>query len=69
MARPELDLLGCCLVSLYFRCDILAPIPVEETLVTLNWKYFSQPLHMLINRSNQIICFDQPIKRLSRMCL
>ena len=25
---PELVLLGCCLVSLYFRCDILAPIPV-----------------------------------------
>ena len=30
MARPELDLLGCCLVSLYFHCDILAPIPVYK---------------------------------------
>ena len=27
---PELVLLGCCLVSLYFRCDILAPIPVRS---------------------------------------
>ena len=26
---PELVLLRCCLVSLYFRCDILAPILVE----------------------------------------
>ena len=26
---PELVLLGLCLVSLHFRCDILAPIPVQ----------------------------------------
>ena len=27
---PELVLLGLCLVSLHFRCDILAPIPVHS---------------------------------------
>ena len=27
---PELCLLGLCLVSLHFRCDILAPIPVKD---------------------------------------
>ena len=34
------------------------------TFVTLNWKYFSKPLHMLINRTNQIASFDQLMKRL-----
>ena len=26
---PDLALLGCCLVSLHFKCDILAPITVD----------------------------------------
>ena len=32
---PELVLLGCCLVSLHFRCDILALIPVQCKSLTL----------------------------------
>ena len=35
---PDLALLGCCLVSLHFQCDILAPIKVHKggLFVTLN---------------------------------
>ena len=32
------------------------------TFVTLKWKYFSKPLHMLNNQTNQIVCYDQPLK-------
>ena len=32
------------------------------SFVTLKWRDFSKPLPMLINRTNQIVSFDQPIK-------
>ena len=34
----------------------------KGTFVTLKWISFSQPLHGLINRTNLINCFDQPMK-------
>ena len=33
--------------------------------VYLRWKYFSKPLHMLINWTNQIVCFDQTLNKLA----
>ena len=40
-----------------------------RTFVTLKWKYFSKPLHVLNNRTNQIASFDQPMKSDQSDCL
>ena len=34
----------------------------KGTFVTIKQKYFSQPLHIESNRTNHIVCFDQPMK-------
>ena len=41
----------------------------KGTFVTLKWKYFSKPLHMLNNFTNQIASFDQPMKLDQSDCL
>ena len=35
---------------------------------TRKLRYFSKPLHMLINRTNQIVSFDQPTKSDQSVC-
>ena len=40
---PELVLLGCCLVSLYFRCDILAP---RRSRYLPEWYYKNHVYHL-----------------------
>ena len=40
----------------------------NETFVTIKWKYFSKPQHSVINRTNQIICFNQPMKSDQSYC-
>ena len=41
----------------------------NEAFVTLKWKHFSKPLHMLNNQTNLIVCFDQPMKSYQSGCL
>ena len=41
----------------------------NRTFVTLKWKYFSIPLHMLISQTNQIFYYDQSMKSDQSDCL
>ena len=41
----------------------------NKTFVTLKWKHLSKPVHMLINRTNQIVWFDQCMKSDQSDCL
>ena len=42
---------------------------MNKTFVTLKWKYFSIPLHMLISQTNQIFYYDQSMKSDQSDCL
>ena len=42
---------------------------MNRTFVTLKWKYFPKPLHMLINWTNQIASFYQPMRSDKSDCL
>ena len=41
----------------------------NRTCVTLKWRYFWKPPHMLINRTNEIASFAQPMKLDQSNCL
>ena len=53
---------SCVCVSLRYKDTTCQQDFRNITFVTLKWKYFSKPLHLQNNRTNQIVCFEQPMK-------